>query len=38
MGREIPVQLGRIARRDREAVFDEYERATLSAVITRESG
>src|SRR5216683_6351368 len=28
----------RIAPRDREAVFDVYERATLSAVIARESG
>src|SRR5229473_7139763 len=31
-------KLGRIAPRDREAVFDEYEPATLSAVIARESG
>src|SRR5216684_4191204 len=35
LGRKINAPLGRIAPRAREAVFDEYERATLSAVITR---
>src|SRR3979409_993990 len=37
-GRKIYQRLGRIARRGRERVFDEYEIATLSAVIAREGG
>jgi hypothetical protein len=33
LGRRIHAKLGRAASRDREVVGDEYERATLSAVI-----
>src|SRR5450755_1146986 len=34
-GRKIQQRLGRNAPRDRETVFDEYQRATLSAVVAR---
>jgi hypothetical protein len=35
-GRKILSKLGRIAPRDRAAMFGEYERATLSVVIARQ--
>ena len=34
-GREIHAQLGQFTPREREGVFDEFERATLSLVIAR---